>query len=219
MKTRKHGVFKFSVSPCLFISTGNKWFNKDMPTNTSRILLRQNLPAVVLILLFASACSPAPTATPFIPPTEAAPLIEPTFIIQPTKQVVIVQPSPIPTIPTLEPTLSPEECVNDLTFVVDATVPDNSIVNQGETIDKQWLVENSGTCNWDSKYRLRHTNGAALGAPDEVALYPARAGTQATIRILFTAPFSVDYFESEWQAIAPDGTPFGDPIYIKINVQ
>lgn len=189
------------------------------PSRNPLIILRAGLYAILLILLSIPACSPLPTATPFIPPTEAAPLIEPTFIIQPTKQVVIVQPSPIPTIPTLEPTLSPEECINDLTFVVDATIPDNSFINQGEVIDKQWLVENSGTCNWDSSYRLRHTNGAALGAPDEVALYPARAGTQATIRILFTAPFSVDYFESEWQAIAPDGTPFGDPIYIKINVQ
>jgi hypothetical protein len=183
------------------------------------IILRASLLAVILILLFASACSPAPTATPFIPPTEPAPLIEPTFIIQPTQPVVIVQPSPIPTIPTLEPTLSAEECTNNLTFVTDITVPDNSTFVFGEIIDKQWLVENSGTCNWDSNYRLRHTNGASLGASEELALYPARAGTQATIQIIFTAPFSEDFFQSGWQAIAPDGTPFGDPIYIQINVQ
>lgn len=191
------------------------------PSRGPSIILRASLLAVLSILLFASACSSLPTATPFIPPTEPAPLIEPTFIIQPTQQV-IVQPSPIPTIEiasTLIPTLSPAECTNNLKFVTDATVPDNSIFNQGETIDKQWLVENSGTCNWDSNYRLRHTNGNALGAPDEIALYPARAGTQATLRILFTAPFSADFYESEWQAIAPDGTPFGDPIYIKVNVQ
>ena len=185
----------------------------------TRLFPTQNLSAVILIFLLASACSPAPTPTPFIPPTEAAPLIEPTFIIQPTKQVVIVQPSPLPPLPTLEPTLSPAECTNNLTFVADVTVPDNSIFNQGETIDKQWLVENSGTCNWDSFYRLKHTNGATLGAPEEIALYPARAGTQATIRILFTAPFTVDYFESEWQAFDGNGVPFGDPIFIKINVQ
>ncbi len=185
-----------------------------------RFILSRTLPAVVSILLIASACSPLPTPTPFIPPTELAPLIEPTFIIQPTKQVVVVQPSPIPTIEILStPTLGPSECTNNLKFVTDATVPDNSTFNQGEIIDKQWLIENSGTCNWDSNYRLRHTNGNALGAPEEIALYPARAGTQVTIRILFTAPFSVDFFVSEWQAVAPDGTQFGDPIYIKINVQ
>ena len=186
-----------------------------------RLFPSRNLFAVISILLLASACSPFPTTTPFIPPTEQAPLIEPTFIIQPTRQV-IVQPSPLPTIEiasTLAPTLSPEECTNNLKFVTDATVPDNSVYNQGELIDKQWLVENNGTCNWDSNYRLRHTNGNALGAPEEIALYPARAGTQATIRIIFNAPFSADFFVSEWQAIAPDGTSFGDPIYIKVNVQ
>jgi len=184
-----------------------------------RLSLSRNLFAVILILLFIQACSPAPKATPFIPPTEPAPLIEPTFIIQPTKQVAIVQPSPIPILPTLEPTLRPEECTNNLTFIADLTVPDNSNYIFGEIIDKQWLVENSGTCNWDSNYRLRHTEGTALNAPEEIALYPARAGTQATLRIIFTAPFTADFFLSGWQAIAPDGTPFGDPIYIKINVQ
>ena len=174
---------------------------------------------IPFICIHLWSCSPAPTATPFIPPTEAAPLIEPTFIIQPTKPVIVVQPSPLPTIPTLEPTLSPAECTNNLKFVSDATVPDNSTFNQGEVIDKQWLIENTGTCNWDSTYRLRHTGGASLGAPEEIALYPARAGTQATLRILFTAPFSPDFYASEWQAVAPDGALFGDPIYIKINVQ
>jgi hypothetical protein len=185
---------------------------KNIRLQPSRSLL------LILSISLASACSPAPAATPFVPPTEPAPLIEPTFIIRPTQQV-IVQPSPIPTIPTPEPTLSPKECTNNLTFITDVTVPDNSTYIFGEIIDKQWLVENSGTCNWDSNYRLRHTDGAALNAPEEIALYPARAGTQATIQIIFTAPFTADFFESGWQAIAPDGTPFGDPIFIKINVQ
>jgi hypothetical protein len=117
------------------------------------------------------------------------------------------------------PTTNPEECVNNLTFVTDITIPDNTPVSFGSTMDKQWLVENSGTCNWDSDYRLKRVNGASLGAPDEIALYPARAGTQATIQIIFTTPFTADFFESEWQAFDKDGVAFGDPIFIKINVQ
>src|SRR5512143_3452502 len=98
-----------------------------MFNNIFRLFPSRSLPTMLLILLFASACSPFPTATPFVPPTEPAPLIEPTFIIQPTKQV-IVQPSPIPTIEivsTLTPTLGPADCTNSLKFVTDATVPDN----------------------------------------------------------------------------------------------
>ena len=58
-----------------------------------------------------------------------------------------------------------------------------------------------------------------MSAPEEIALYPARAGTQARIQILFTAPFAEGVYESAWQAIDANGNPFGDPIYIRIAVQ
>jgi len=170
----------------------------------------------VLGLVLASACSPASTPTPFRPPTIQAPLIEPTFIIHPTQEVVVIQSTPLPTI---FPTANPEECVNNLTFIEDLTIPDNMFTTFGLTLDKQWLVENSGTCNWNSNYRLKYIGGASLSAPEEVALYPARAGTQATIQILFTAPFTEGVYESAWQATDPNGTAFGDPIYIRISVQ
>jgi hypothetical protein len=66
---------------------------------------------------------------------------------------------------------------------------------------------------------LRNIGGAALGAPEEIALYPARAGTRATLRVLFTAPFTEGVYESAWQAVDANGNPFGDPIYIRIAVQ
>jgi len=177
----------------------------------SRLLL-----AVILILLLASACSPISTPTPFRPPTFQAPLIEPTFIIHPTQEIVVVQSTPLPTI---FPTVNPEECSNNLKFVEDLTIPDNMFTTFGLALDKQWLVENSGTCNWNSDYRLKYIGGAALGAPEEIALYPARAGTQATIQILFTAPFTEGVYESAWQAVDAEGVTFGDPIYIRIVVQ
>jgi len=177
----------------------------------SRIVL-----AVTLILLSTAACSPASTPTPFRPPTVSAPLIEPTFIIHPTRETVIIQSTPLPTIIS---TVNPADCSNNLTFVEDLTIPDDTAIGFGAVFDKQWLVENSGTCNWDSNYRLRRTSGSSLSAPDEIALFPARAGTQAVIQIIFTAPFTADFFVSEWQAFDGSGVAFGDPIYIKVNVQ
>ena len=185
---------------------------------SGRFALDRTIVAVVLILvcLSVSACLPASTPTPFRPPTAQAPLIEPTFIIQPTQEIVVIESTPLPTI---FPTTNPAECSNDLTFLDDLTIPDNMFATFGLALDKQWLVQNSGTCNWNSAYRLRNIGGAALGAPEEIALYPARAGTQATLRILFTAPFAEGVYESAWQAIDANGNPFGDPIYIRIAVQ
>jgi hypothetical protein len=121
--------------------------------------------------------------------------------------------------PTIIATVNPEECSNDLRFLEDLTIPDNTTTTFGAALDKQWRVENSGTCHWNSDYRLRNIAGATLGAPEEIALFPARAGTQATIQIVFTAPFAGGLYESAWQAIDASGNPFGDPIYMRIVVQ
>ena len=170
-----------------------------------------------LCLIAAPSCSPASKPTPFIPPTAQAPLIEPTLIIQPTEPTP-EQKTPLPTIfiPTLTPT--PEDCVSNLTFLSDLTVFDGTSILYGATIDKQWLVQNSGTCNWSAGYRLRYIGGAILGAPEELNLYPAKSGTQAVIQIMFTAPFSDGQYESAWQAFDPAGLAFGDAIYMRIVV-
>jgi hypothetical protein len=182
-----------------------------------RLMPSRSLLISLLILIFTCACSPISTETPFIPPTAPAQLIEPTLIINPTQNVIIVQTTPFPTIVIPTATTNPTDCINNLQFISDVTIPDNLSVAYGATIDKQWLVQNTGTCNWNADYRLRHVGGAALGAPEEIALYPARSGTQATIQITFTAPFTDGEYESAWQAFDPSGLAFGDLIYIRIS--
>lgn len=160
-------------------------------------------------LLILNACTPSSTPTFFVPPTEAAQLI------QITATPVAAQVTAIPTliVPTATPT-----CTNNLTFVQDLTIPDGTIVTAGQSIDKQWVVNNDGTCNWDSRYRLKLISGDSMGALNEQTLYPARAGTKATLRIVFIAPQNSGTYQSAWQAYAPDGTSFGSTVYIQIKV-
>jgi hypothetical protein len=80
-------------------------------------------------------------------------------------------------------------------------------------------VENNGSCNWDAGYRLKLSGGPDLGAAAEQALFPARSGTQAVIRIVFTAPTEPGAYRSAWQAYSPDGQAFGDLIFIEIQVE
>jgi hypothetical protein len=174
------------------------------------------IPILLLGIVLVSSCSPAPTPTPFIPPTAPARLIEPTFIIQPTPNVVVIQTTPLPT--DIPPTPLAGDCVSNLTFVSDLTIPDGTYITYGSTIDKQWLVQNSGTCNWNDRYRFRHVGGGELGAPEEIMLFPAKSGTQAVIQVTFTAPFTDGDYESAWQAFDSFGLAFGDPIYIRIRV-
>lgn len=179
----------------------------------NRFKLHLDLLAVLSVLILITACAPTPPPTPFIPPRAATPTI------------VLVQ-GQTPFIPTLTPqpkatsssTATPP-CSDGLAFVEDVTIPDGTVVSPGASIDKQWLVQNNGTCNWDSRYRLRFVGGLEMGATAEQALYPARAGSQATLRIVFTAPGEPGTYTTAWQAIDPNGQPFGDPVFMEIIVQ
>jgi hypothetical protein len=110
-------------------------------------------------------------------------------------------------------------CKDNLTFIADATIPDGTSVQVDSTLDKRWEVENSGNCNWLETYRVRLIAGPDLGAQPEQALYPARSGTRATIRIVFKAPTEPGTYRSAWQAFDPQGEPFGDPFFIEIEVE
>ena len=146
-------------------------------------------------------------STPFLPPEQpigASPLLTPTPTPEPTPEAS--------TLPT-------PECSNILTFLEDLTIPDGTITHPGEALDKRWLVQNNGSCNWNEQYRLKLVSGPALGVPEEQSLYPARSGTQAIIRILFTAPDQSGLQRSAWQAFSPEGEAFGDPFYLEVLVE
>jgi len=187
--------------PCIIIG--------DM--KTTRLFPGFIAASVLLALtLTLAACAPKSTPTIFIPPTQPIQLIP----ITPTPTIFAVT-----SVPTVVPPTPTPPCTNILTYNKDLTIPDDTAVAPGQSIDKQWLVTNSGSCNWDSRYRLKLINGDAMGTASEEALYPARAGTQATLRILFTAPSAAGTYRSAWQAFGPGNEAFGDPVYIQIIVQ
>lgn len=187
--------------------------------NADRLIPRI-VSAFILILALAwtlSACAPTATPTLFRPPSG---LSTPTPL-PPTPAPVAATPIVLPTntiIPTLEPPTPIPPCTDDLSWLADLTYADDTLVLPAQSMDKQWTVQNSGTCDWDADYTLRNINGETLGAPTEIPLYPARAGAQVTLRIVFVAPSAAGTYRSEWQAAGPDGTLFGDTVYIQIIV-
>ncbi len=188
--------------------------------NTPHPARISGLLAVILtfpLLLGLSACAPEPAiATPYRPPTFQATLPPRQAQPVPGGGPLPAQALPSP-VETPAPTPTPV-CTNILSYLEDLTIEDGTQVPPNSTIDKRWLVENTGSCNWDSRYRLRLVEGDALGAAADQALYPARAGTRVALRIVFTAPSEPGTYTTTWQAIAPDGTPFGDTFYMEIVV-
>ena len=118
--------------------------------------------------------------------------------------------------PRPQPTSGP--CTNDSEFVSDATIPDGTQVASGETLDKRWRVRNTGTCDWGSGYTLVFISGQQMGAEEVNGLYPARAGAEVEISLLFTAPTEPGEHTTTWRMYAPQGQPFGDVLYMTIVV-
>lgn len=110
------------------------------------------------------------------------------------------------------------ECSDVLSFIEDLTIPDGSQASPNASLDKRWSVRNNGSCNWSEGYTIRLIAGPEMGAEPSQALIPARAGTEAVIRIQFTAPAEPGVYISAWQAFTPAGLPFGDQFFINIQV-
>ena len=161
---------------------------------------------IVLLVILVTGCQAkelAPTGTPealFVPPTSGG-----------DQEQNSEAPPPAP--PTQQ-----GNCVNQLRFKKDLTIPDGTEVIAGERIIKRWLISNEGSCNWDQTYSLQLISGLALGAKKIQSLYPAQGGTKAVLEIVFTAPDSPGRYNSWWQAFDPKGKRFGDPVYVDISV-
>ena len=158
-------------------------------------------------LILLSACGSGEQATPtqevYRPPTQAATATSPLVT---TTEVEVDRPTPEPA------------CTNALWFFQDLTIPDGTQVLPGDRLDKRWLVQNAGTCNWDERYQIRLEAGPNMGVPAVQALYPARSGLELTIRMNFIAPDEPGTYRSAWQAYDPEGLSFGDPFFIEIVV-
>lgn len=156
------------------------------------------------VALMAAACG-GPQATPKATapsPVIAVPLALPSLV-----------PSPTVALPTARAT-----CTDGARFLEDLTIPDGTHVGLGAALDKRWSVQNSGTCDWGPDYRLVHQGGSGIEGPSEIALYPARGGAQAIWQVSLQAPEQPGEYQSRWQARAPDGTLFGDEVFIVIVV-
>lgn len=182
-----------------------------MDTPISQKIVGLSIFIFIILFLLLSGCSAInESQSPYLPPN---PVNSQTTQL-PTNQ------TPIFPIPSAQPIPSSTfiECSENLQYVDDLTIPDWATIKPGIAIDKQWKVENNGTCDWDYRYSLRMISGESMSAENQQALFPARAGSQAIIQISFIAPLQPGTYHNVWQAYNPNGQPFGDPISILVVV-
>lgn len=160
------------------------------------------LALVIVLLPGLAACSQQ--YTPYRPPTYA---------------VQVTPPLPLAKTTGTPAASNPLTCTNNLVLLQDSSLPSGTVVNAGQSLDKRWLIQNSGTCNWDETYLVKLVSGIDFGASTEQALYPARAGAEVTLQMSLTAPAEPGAYQSAWQAFDPQGEAFGDMLTLQVVVE
>jgi len=102
--------------------------------------------------------------------------------------------------------------------------PDGAILKPGEAFWKTWTIKNTGTCTWDSTYKLIYWSGDLL---DGLTAYPLpevfTPEAQKDIAIYLRAPANEGSFAGYWKIQTPWGESFGvgqysEPIYVEVAV-
>jgi hypothetical protein len=106
-----------------------------------------------------------------------------------------------------------EACSDAVAFIEDVTIPDDTVLEAGETFTKTWKLSNEGTCTWDSGYSLVFFDGDRLEAPDAVPLVaPVLPGDPAELSVTLAVPEDGQggsTLRGEWKLRNADGILFG----------
>ena len=149
------------------------------------------------------------TQTAFLKPTET-----PTSTFTPTQSLTPTRGTPAAPSGGVIPTAS---CYG-LIFRQDVTIPDNTAMVPGQTFTKTWKVRNSGTCAWDSSFKIASTGGDAMGATAKTLGQSVAPGAEIDISIPMTAPNKTGSVRGNWRMSTTAGAFFGDELYVIINL-
>ena len=123
---------------------------------------------------------------------------------------------PAATLPP-EPEDNPDPCYQAL--LIGESVPDGTILEDGEAFAKSWILRNTGSCTWTPDYRLVFSSGDQMGGPDSVRLDEYVApGDHTEILVQLTAPSQEGTHTGYWRMKANNGVRFAR-IFVEIEVE
>lgn len=203
----------------------------------TQILAALVLAAATLLSACGPSATPEPTPTPVdIPAIQTQAVGQ--FILGLT-ETAIANPSPTPTetpsptatftpaatssggIPTLSGggNVQPTQSCYSMAFVADITIPDNTNIAPGQTFTKTWKVVNNGTCAWEVGFKFAFVGGDQMGGATVTLDKAVAVNEQVELSVVFTAPTDkTGKVQSNWRMSTASGTPFGDEVYVIIEV-
>ncbi len=193
------------------------------------------LTCYALVALALSACAPGtaaatPTADVGVIYTAAVQ----TFQAQQATQLALTPPtdtpapSPLPTLPPLSPVptigllatlpIVPSAC-DGAAYVADVTIPDGTVVAPGQSFEKKWRLQNTGSCTWSTSYEIVFVSGSQMGGttPGFVKV-PVPPGNQTEMSVQLTAPTTSGSYTGTWRMQNAGGAQFGSFVTVVISV-
>jgi hypothetical protein len=138
--------------------------------------------------------------------------VQPTFTPGPIESTVT--PSvPSPTIPQVAtPSQTPTQGVCDQAgFEEDVTIPDNTVLEAGQTFTKTWRLRNDGVCTWNSSYAIVFERGDAMNGPPSASLTigTVAPGETVDVSVDIIAPEDPGTYQGYWKLRNQAGQTFG----------
>ena len=65
-------------------------------------------------------------------------------------------------VPTLIATSTNGTCLDSASFVMDVTIPDNTIIAPNTAFTKTWRVKNTSSCTWDGSFLVSYNTGTNM---------------------------------------------------------
>ncbi len=169
---------------------------------------------IVAILSFSAACSRSVDIPTAIPSTETAP-VPPTAEMPPPPTEIPATPSEIP--PTQDP-----NCTNEALFIADISIPDDTVLSAGEAFVKTWRIQNSGSCIWNTSYKLVFSSGDQMNSVLSIPLSETPPDETLDISVDLVAPISNGSYTGIYQFQNAQGEVFNvgalDNIWLRIVV-
>ncbi len=114
--------------------------------------------------------------------------------------------------------VAPVQKLDELRWLADVTVLDETVMEAGEPFVKTWRVRNSGETTWGPGYTLAFFGDERMGGPQSVPLPPAAPGDVVDISLPLTAPDKPGLQRSTWKPRNPQGDFFEFDLYALIHV-
>jgi hypothetical protein len=139
--------------------------------------------------------------------------------------------------PTLTPTLSvtetptatatpngtpTEDLCDQMVFVSDVTIPDETVMTPGQEFVKTWKVRNTGSCTWKSNYLIVYGWGdpqGKMGGQNTAIKIEVLPDTEPEISITLKAPTGLGTYHGYWRLQNNNGYTFGKTLSVVIIVK